>query len=133
MACGHWNASSTILVLGFDFRLKLETLARAMSGIAEESRQHVHNAAGTAHETPGSAAMVAAAVEEPSSSMNNTGVQIVNASEVVAEAGRRTEAAVSHASEPATAVQHIDQIATMITAIVERKRSRSSLPEQPVH
>jgi methyl-accepting chemotaxis protein len=99
---------------------QLEDFARSMSTIADESGRHARMATDIAGETTGSAATVAAAVEELSAAMAEIGAQVVNASEVVAEATRRADAAVGHASELVTAFQHIDQVATMITAIASQ-------------
>jgi len=52
--------------------------------------------------------------------MGEIGSQVVNASEVVAEATRCADAAVGHATELVTAFQHIDQVATLITAIASQ-------------
>ena len=60
---------------------------------------------------------VATAVEELSVSMAEISSQVINASDVVAQATRCSDTAVSHASDLAVAVQHIDQVATLITAI----------------
>ena len=96
---------------------ELETFARDMTVMADESGRHASMATDIAGETTGSAATVAAAIEELSAAMAEIGSQVLNASDVVSEATLCADTAVGHASELATAVQHIDQVATMITMI----------------
>lgn len=95
----------------------LERFARAMQIMADESGRHARTATDIAGETQDGAETVATAVEELSTSMTEIASQVVNASDVVAEATRCSDAAVSHASDLAAAVQDIDQVATLINAI----------------
>ena len=95
----------------------LERFARAMQIMADESGRHARTATDIAGRTQGGAETVAIAVEELSVSMTEIATQVVNASDVVSEATRCSDDAVSHASDLAVAVQHIDQVATLINAI----------------
>jgi methyl-accepting chemotaxis protein len=96
---------------------ELEQFARSMHAAAEESGQRAQAAAAIAEETTEGASTVAAAVEEMSVTVGDIGCQVVEASNVVAEAAGRAEVAVANSDGLATAVQHIDRVVGLITGI----------------
>ena len=95
----------------------LERFARAMQIMADESGRQARTATEIAGTTQCGAETVATAVEELSASMTEIASQVGNASGVVAEATQCSDTAVSHVSDLAVAVHHIDQVATLINAI----------------
>jgi methyl-accepting chemotaxis protein len=99
---------------------ELETVARGMTVVLDESRRHAREAAVAAQDTTASATSVAAAIEELSGSIADIGAQVGRASGVVEEATRRTDSAVANTSALVTTVKDIDQVATLITAIARQ-------------
>ena len=99
---------------------ELETFARGMSEVSDESLRHAEIAASAAGDTSIRASDVAAAVEELSASIGAISAQVVNASEVVAEATRRADSAVRNTSVLTESVRDIDQVASLITAIASQ-------------
>jgi methyl-accepting chemotaxis protein len=99
---------------------ELETFARGMSAVLEESHRHAGDAVSAADETSASAASVAASIEELSKSIGDIGAQVAGASGIVEEATRRTDLAVANTSALLTTVKDIDQVATLITAIARQ-------------
>jgi methyl-accepting chemotaxis protein len=96
---------------------ELETFARNMTAVSDDSRQHAEVASSAAGETTASASNVASAIEELSSSIGEITAQTANASFVVAEAARCAGSAVVNTSELIAAVTDIDQIVAIITNI----------------
>ncbi len=96
---------------------ELETFARGMTAVSDESRRHAEVASSAAGETTVSANDVASAIEELSSSIGEITAQTANASFVVAEATRCAGSAVTNTSELISAVADIDQIVAIITSI----------------
>jgi methyl-accepting chemotaxis protein len=99
---------------------ELEVFAQGMSRVADSLGEHARAAAAVAAETTAGAGTVAAAVEELSASIGSIRTQVINASDVVAEATGRAGAAVANASGLDRTVEHIDQVASMITAIAKQ-------------
>jgi methyl-accepting chemotaxis protein len=96
---------------------ELETFARNMTAVSDDSRRHAEVASSAAGETTASASDVASAIEELSYSIGEITMQAANASSVVAEAARCAGSAVANTSELIAAVTDIDQIVTIITNI----------------
>jgi methyl-accepting chemotaxis protein len=99
---------------------ELETFARGMTEVLEESQRHVRAATSVVEHTTANATGVAAAIEELSASIAEIGAQVANASSVVEEATRRTDSAVANTSALVSTVEDIDQVASLITAIASQ-------------
>jgi methyl-accepting chemotaxis protein len=99
---------------------ELETFARGMSEVSDESLRHAEMAASAAGDTSIRASDVAAAVEELSASIGAISAQVVNASEVVTEAARRADSAVQSTAVLTESVRDIDQVAGLIAAIASQ-------------
>ena len=96
---------------------ELETFARGMSVVLDESHRHARKAAA---DTTASATSVASAIEELSASIADIGGQVASASGIVEEATRCTDSAVANTSALVTTVKDIDQVASLITAIASQ-------------
>ena len=96
---------------------ELEQFARSMHAVAEESGERAQAAAADAEETTEGANSVAIAVEEMSVTIGDISSQVVEASNVVAEATGRANVAVTNSENLATAVQYIDRVVGLITTI----------------
>ncbi|WP_198164732.1 methyl-accepting chemotaxis protein [Rhodoplanes sp. Z2-YC6860] len=99
---------------------ELETFARSMNEVSDESLQHAKMAASAAGDTSESATGVATAVEELSASIGEVSDQARRASDVIAEAMRRTDSALQNTAELAQSVRDIDEFAGMITNIASQ-------------
>jgi methyl-accepting chemotaxis protein len=99
---------------------ELETFARGMSVVLDESHRHARKAATAAADTTASATSVASAIEELSASIADIGGQVASASGIVEEATRCTDSAVANTSALVTTVKDIDQVASLITAIASQ-------------
>jgi methyl-accepting chemotaxis protein len=73
-----------------------------------------------AQQTTEMAGTVSDAIEELSRAMGDIGLQLANASGVVVEATRRADVAVSHVDGLVSAVNEIDNVASMIHAIASQ-------------
>ena len=96
---------------------ELERFAVSMRSAAEESGQRAQAAAAVAEETTEGAIAAAAAVEEMSATVGDIGGQVVEATNVVAEASGRADVAVANSVSLANAVQHIDRVVGLVTSI----------------
>jgi methyl-accepting chemotaxis protein len=99
---------------------ELEAFARGMAAVLDESHRHARKAASAAEDTTSSATSVASAIEELSASIADIGTQVAGASDIVEEATRRTDSAVTNTSALVTTVKDIDQVAALITAIASQ-------------
>jgi len=99
---------------------ELESFARGMTAVIDESHRHARAAATAAEGSSESATHVASAIEELSASIADIGAQVANASNIVEEATRRTDSAVANTAALVTTVKDIDQVATLITAIAQQ-------------
>src|SRR5580704_2801914 len=87
---------------------ELESFARGMTAVIDESHSHARAAATAAEGSSESATHVASAIEELSASIT------------VEEATRCTDSAVANTAALVTTVKDIDQVATLITAIARQ-------------
>jgi methyl-accepting chemotaxis protein len=99
---------------------ELESFARGMTAVIDESHRHARAAATAAEGSSESATYVASAIEELSASIADIGAQAANASNIVDEATRCTDSAVANTAALVTTVKDIDQVATLITAIARQ-------------
>jgi methyl-accepting chemotaxis protein len=99
---------------------ELESFARGMTAVIDESHRHTRAAATAAEGSSESATRVASAIEELSSSITDIGAQVANASGIVEEASRCTDSAVANTAALVTTVKDIDQVATLISAIARQ-------------
>jgi methyl-accepting chemotaxis protein len=99
---------------------ELESFARGMTTVIDESHRHARAAATAAEGSSESATRVASAIEELSASIAHIGAQVANASNIVEEATRCTDSAVANTAALVTTVKDIDQVATLITAIARQ-------------
>jgi methyl-accepting chemotaxis protein len=99
---------------------ELESFARGMTAVIDESHRHARAAATAAEGSSESATHVASAIEELSASIADIGAQVANASNIVEEATRCTDSAVANTAALVTTVKDIDQVATLITAIARQ-------------
>jgi methyl-accepting chemotaxis protein len=99
---------------------ELESFARSMTTVIDESHRHARAAASAAEGSSESATHVASAIEELSASIADIGAQVANASNIVEEATRCTDSAVANTAALVTTVKDIDQVATLITAIARQ-------------
>jgi methyl-accepting chemotaxis protein len=97
--------------------VELEKFATAMKTIAEQSENRSLIAAQAAEETMRDAGTAASAVEELSASIGNISGQAVNASNVVAEAKRCAEIAVTNAEGLTDTVDQIDRVTALVNSI----------------
>jgi methyl-accepting chemotaxis protein len=103
-----------------DAATELETFARGMSAVLDESQRHAHTAAAVAGETTDSAAGAASAIEELSASIGEISAQVANSSDVVAETTRCVGTAVTNTTALVKTVKDIDQVASLISAIASK-------------
>jgi methyl-accepting chemotaxis protein len=96
---------------------EFEHFSRSMHSAAEESGQRARAAAAVAEATTEGANSVAVAVEEMSTTIGDISSQVVEATNVVAEAAGRANVAVTNSEDLATAVQYIDRVVGLITTI----------------
>ena len=99
---------------------ELESFARGMTAVIDDSHRHARAAATAAEGSSESATHVASAIEELSASIADIGAQVANASNIVEEATRCTDSAVANTAALVTTVKDIDQVATLITAIARQ-------------
>jgi methyl-accepting chemotaxis protein len=99
---------------------ELESFARGVTAVIDESHRHARAAATAAEGSSESATYVASAIEELSASIADIGAQAANASNIVDEATRCTDSAVANTAALVTTVKDIDQVATLITAIARQ-------------
>ncbi len=99
---------------------ELETFARGMTAVLDESHRHARKATAAAEDTTAGATSVASAIEELSASIADIGAQVANASGIVEEATRCTDSAVTNTAALVTTVKDIDQVASLITAIASQ-------------
>ena len=99
---------------------ELESFARGMTAVIDESHRHTRAAATAAEGSSESATRVASAIEELSASITDIGAQVANATTIVEDATRCTDSAVANTAALVTTVKDIDQVATLITAIARQ-------------
>jgi len=99
---------------------ELESFARGMTAVLDESHRHARAAATAAEGSSESATHVASAIEELTASIADIGAQVANASNIVEEATRCTDGAVANTAALVSTVKDIDQLATLITAIARQ-------------
>jgi methyl-accepting chemotaxis protein len=99
---------------------ELESFARGMTTVIDESHRHARAAATAAEGSSEGATRVAAAIEELSASIAHIGAQVANASNIVEEATRCTDSAVANTAALVATVKDINQVATLITAIARQ-------------
>ena len=99
---------------------ELESFARGITTVIDESHRHARAAATAAEGSSEGATRVASAIEELSASIAHIGAQVANASNIVEEATRCTDSAVANTAALVATVKDIDQVATLITAIARQ-------------
>jgi methyl-accepting chemotaxis protein len=99
---------------------ELESFARGMTAVIDESHRHARAAATAAEGSSESATHVASAIDELSASIADIGAQVANAANIVEEATRCTDSAVGNTAALVTTVKDIDQVATLITAVARQ-------------
>jgi methyl-accepting chemotaxis protein len=99
---------------------ELESFARGMTAVIDESHRHARAAATAAEGSSESATHVASAIDELSASIADIGAQVANAANIVEEATRCTDSAVANTAALVTTVKDIDQVATLITAVARQ-------------
>jgi methyl-accepting chemotaxis protein len=99
---------------------ELESFARGMTTVIDESHRHARAAATAAEGSSESATHVASAIDELSASIADIGAQVANAANIVEEATRCTDSAIANTAALVTTVKDIDKVATLITAVARQ-------------
>jgi methyl-accepting chemotaxis protein len=99
---------------------ELESFARGMTAVIDESHRHARAAATAAEGSRDSATHVASAIDELSASIADINAQVANATNIVEQATRCTDSAVANTAALVTTVKDIDQVATLITAVARQ-------------
>jgi methyl-accepting chemotaxis protein len=99
---------------------ELESFARGMTTVIDESHRHARAAATAAEGSSESATHVASAIDQLSVSIADISAQVANAANIVDEATRCTDSAVANTAALVTTVKDIDKVATLITAVARQ-------------
>jgi methyl-accepting chemotaxis protein len=106
---------------------ELESFARGMTTVIDESHRHTRAAATAAEGSSESATRVASAIEELSASITDIGAQVANASNIVEEATRCTDSAVANTAALVTtdAIHQQNFVARKIAETVDGAATRT--------